>query len=170
LLRMAWDQRMLGFSLGGACLPAWIADYQEFFWALGVLSVILFVGSLLVVPSLVIRIPSDYFNHQERPASAWAEQHRTIRFAALVTKNLLGAVLLAAGFAMLVLPGQGLLTLFVGVMLVSFPGKYRFEKWLVRKRWVHRPINWLRRKRKHEPLRVIAVDANGSSRGRKKPE
>ena len=61
-----------------------------------------------------------------------------------------------AGIAMLVLPGQGLLTLLVGFLLIDFPGKYRFEKWLVARRWVLQPINWLRLRRHQMPLRVAA--------------
>jgi hypothetical protein len=55
---------------------------------------------------------------------------------------------------MLVLPGQGLITLFVGFFLIDFPGKYRFEKWLIRRKAVHRPINWLRRKSGREALEL----------------
>lgn len=59
-----------------------------------------------------------------------------------------------AGLAMLALPGQGLLTLLLGFLMIDLPGKYRFEKWLVRRRWVHRPINWMRRSRGREALNL----------------
>jgi hypothetical protein len=42
---------------------------------------------------------------------------------------LLGLVLVLAGVAMLVLPGQGVLTLLIGVVLLEFPGK----QWLLRR-------------------------------------
>ena len=44
---------------------------------------------------------------------------------------------------MLVAPGQGLLTMVVGLLLVDFPGKYRLERWLVTRQQVWRSINWL---------------------------
>ena len=36
------------------------------------------------------------------------------------------------GVAMLALPGQGLLTMLVGIMLMNFPGKFRLEQALIR--------------------------------------
>jgi len=63
---------------------------------------------------------------------------------------------LVAGIAMLVLPGQGVLTIVIGIMLLDFPGKYRFERSLAARRPVLRSINWLRR-RANRPL--LHVDA-----------
>ena len=50
------------------------------------------------------------------------------------------------GIAMLVLPGQGLLTIVVGIVLLNFPGKYRLERWLATRSPVWRSLNWLRRR------------------------
>lgn len=119
-----------------------------------------FIGSLLAMPALAARIRADYFNHDERPRGRWAEQHPLVRLALRIGKNLLGCAFVLAGVAMLVLPGQGLLTLLVGFLLIDFPGKYRFEKWLVRRRYVLRSINWLRRRARREPLQVAVSDAS----------
>lgn len=132
----------------------WIDDHQALVWTVGSASVAIFIASLLIIPALVVRIPPDYFTHETRPPSPWANQHPFVRLAILVGKNLLGGVLMLAGIAMLVLPGQGLLTLLVGFFLVDFPGKYRFEKWLIAQRYILRPINWLRNRRGRMPLRV----------------
>lgn len=135
-------------------MPEWITENQEVFWMLGIASVAIFVASLLIMPALIVRIPTDYFAHERRPPSRWANQHPAVRIALLIGKNLLGVVLVLGGLAMLVMPGQGLLTIFAGFVLLDFPRKYAFEKWLIRQRWVHRPINWLRRKRHRDPLRT----------------
>lgn len=135
-------------------MPEWITENQEIFWMLGIASVAIFVASLLIMPALIVRIPTDYFAHAARPPSRWAERHRAVRIALVIAKNLLGVVLVLGGIAMLVLPGQGLLTIFAGFVLLDFPRKYAFEKWLVRRRWVHRPIDWLRRKRHRDPLKT----------------
>ena len=74
----------------------------------------------------------------------------TRRFAALVAAA--AVVLVLAGLIMLVVPGQGLLTLAVGLVLVDFPGKYRLERWLVTRPPVWRAINWLRKRAGREPL------------------
>lgn len=144
-------------------MPDWITDNQQIFWILGAASVLIFFASLVIMPTLIVRIPADYFAHDDRPPSRWATTHPAVRLAILIGKNLLGAVLVLGGLAMLVLPGQGLLTIFAGFVLLDFPRKYAFERWLVGRRWVHRPVNWLRRKRHREPLE-LATDRQAGAR------
>ena len=79
----------------------------------------------------------------------------------LIGKNLLGGLLVLSGIAMLVLPGQGLLTIAMGLLLMDFPGKHRLERRIVRTRPVLRSINWLRRKAHKNPLKID--DQTGSS-------
>jgi len=67
-------------------------------------------------------------------------------------KNLLGALLVVMGLVMLVTPGQGLLTLLAGLLLMNFPGKYRMERWLVLRPGVMRALNWLRQRQGHAPF------------------
>lgn len=124
-------------------------------WLTG-LSTVTFIGTLIIVPLLVIRIPSDYFAHATRHRAPWATHHPFVRWALLLTKNLAGYVFVLAGILMLVLPGQGLLTILMGVMLLDFPGKYRFERWLVTRRPVAKSINWLRNRARRTPLNLDA--------------
>ena len=42
---------------------------------------------------------------------------------------------------MLVLPGQGLLTIVTGLLLINYPGKYRLEKKIVNKPSIFRALN-----------------------------
>ena len=46
----------------------------------------------------------------------------------------------------ILLPGQGIFTILIGVMLLNFPGKYQLEQWIVARRPVLHSINWLRRR------------------------
>jgi hypothetical protein len=69
-----------------------------------------------------------------------------------VLKNLLGLVLVLAGIAMMLLPGQGLLTVFVGLLLLEFPGKHRLERRLIGWGPIYRAINRLRRRAGRPPL------------------
>jgi hypothetical protein len=55
---------------------------------------------------------------------------------------------------MLLLPGQGLLTILVGILITEFPGKYRLARWIITRRRVLSAINWLRKRAGREPLRV----------------
>jgi hypothetical protein len=61
-----------------------------------------------------------------------------------IAHNLLGVVLVLLGVAMLVLPGQGLLTLLVGLLLVDFPGKHQLAVRLLSRPKVLSVVNKLR--------------------------
>ena len=95
-------------------------------------SVLMFFGSLIAVPWLVVRIPADYFLRQRHYVDRWRPRHPLLRLAFLALKNLLGVVLVLAGVAMLVLPGQGILTILVGLLFLDFPGKFALERRLAR--------------------------------------
>jgi len=126
--------------------------HAELFGWLGGASVLLFVLSLVSLPWLVARIPEDYFLSPEPYVHYHEFRHPVIRFLVLIIKNLFGMVLLLAGISMLVLPGQGILTIMMGLVLLNFPGKRRFERWLIRKQSISRALNWLRRRAGHAPL------------------
>lgn len=126
---------------------------QAALW-LSLISLCTFVGSLAALPWLVARIPSDYFNHNERYPAPWKNRHPLLRYTLIFLKNLLGLVLVTGGFIMLFLPGQGLLTLAMGLLLLDYPGKFRFERWLVSRRPILRGLNWLRRRQGMPALEV----------------
>ena len=111
-----------------------------------------FVGTLVAVPMLVVRLPSDYFSYRNRRRAPWADRHPAVRLTLLVAKNALGGAFVVCGIAMLVLPGQGILTMLLGVVLLDFPGKYRLQRWVVGHGPVLRSINWLRRRGVREPI------------------
>jgi hypothetical protein len=77
-----------------------------------------------------------------------------VGIALWVLRNLLGGALVVAGIAMLVLPGQGILTILIGLLLMDFPGKRRGEIYLLRKRTVARAVNWIRSRAKQPPLEL----------------
>lgn len=120
-------------------------------WA-GGLSLLGVAAAVVGVPWVVARLPSDYFNQPQR--AVWREWGGEPWFALLLggIKNLVGALLVLLGLIMLVTPGQGLLTLLVGLLLMNFPGKYRLERWLVGRRGVLAALNWLRRRGGHLPF------------------
>jgi hypothetical protein len=117
------------------------------------LSVVSFIGSLITLPVILVRLPVNYF--METHPRVWlAEHHPVLRGMALVLKNLLGLVLLLGGLAMLVLPGQGVLTILIGVSLVDFPRKRALERRIVGRPLVLQTINRIRRRFNQPPLRV----------------
>jgi hypothetical protein len=132
----------------------WIQGNEPLLWWLAALSVVTFVGSLLAVPWLVVRIPRDYFAPGATRRLPWADRHPALRLALAIGKNVLGLAFVAAGIVMLVLPGQGILTIVVGIVLLDFPGKQRLLQWIVVQPPVLDSINWLRRRSGREPLIV----------------
>lgn len=117
------------------------------------LSILTMLIGLVLVPALIVRIPEDYFLYDHRHGLSKQGRHPLVRLMLTSAKNVLGALFLAAGLAMLFLPGQGLLTLFVGLMIMNYPGKYAFECWLVRRPKILPALNWLRRKYGRPPLK-----------------
>ena len=134
---------------------AWI---EEWGWGLAAVSAVTFVVSLAVVPILAVRIPADYFSTPRRGKTPWARKYPILRLGVLILKNVLGAALLLGGILMLFLPGQGLLTIFLGIMLMDFPGKYRLERYLISRGPVLKSINWIRRKARKRELETTEVD------------
>lgn len=119
-------------------------DHQVLFQALGLVSLVLFVASLVIFPLIVINLPEDYFVRGKRDPAHQRRRHPVAWALLTVVKNIVGFVLIAAGVAMLVLPGQGILTILMGVALANFPGKYTLERRLVKRPAVGRALNRIR--------------------------
>ncbi|WP_219988762.1 PGPGW domain-containing protein [Leucothrix pacifica] len=126
----------------------------EWFVTIGLISIAMFVLTLLIVPIVIVRIPEDYFSDEQRHVSRWASFHPVLRYLLIALKNIAGFILLLMGILMLVLPGQGLLTIFFGIALMDFPGKYAVERRLVSYPKVLHSINWIRKKANKKPLLI----------------
>jgi archaellum biogenesis protein FlaJ (TadC family) len=124
-------------------------------WMTG-LSVLMFVGSLVLVTVLIVRMPADYFAHRKPPPDSWRGQHPIIRILVLVIKNVVGFLLVVLGVLLSLpgVPGQGVLTILIGLTMLNFPGKRRLELRIVRSRPVNRAINWIRTKNHRPPLDI----------------
>ena len=132
----------------------WIEINETLLLWLGFLSLLMFIGTLLIIPILVLRIPEDYFVREKRYPSRWSKHHPVIRYTVSIVKNLSGAVFIMAGIAMLFFPGQGILTILIGITLMNFPGKFQLERWIISHRPVRKAIQWLREKARRPPLKM----------------
>jgi len=139
----------------------WLAHIGSLFppqfliW-LAAASIVMFVGTLVAIPIILVRLPADYFD--VRIPRPWMENHHPgLRVAGHLLKNIVGIVFLLAGLAMLLLPGQGILTILIGLSLVEFPGKRRLEAKLVGQATVLSTINKMRAKF-HKPPLILAPD------------
>lgn len=143
----------------------WLKDHQAIVGWMTVASLVTFIASLVLVPFVIARIPADYFLESREHPLPVRQRHPVILFLGVLLKNLLGVVLILGGIAMLVLPGQGVLTILIGASLLNFPGKRRLELWVIRKPAIHRAINWLRKRSGHAPLQLPTDfdDSSGSA-------
>jgi hypothetical protein len=133
---------------------AFVNEHEALVWWLGIGSLVMFLGTLIAIPIIVARIPEDYFTRKSRHDDAWKPSHPALRLTVVILKNLAGVLFILAGIPMLLGPGQGVLAILIGIMLLDFPGKYRFERSIIRRRPVHRTINWIRAKADRPPLKI----------------
>lgn len=136
-------------------VPELIADiwsrYQDEFRVLGFASVATLILSILLIPYLIVRLPADFYaerNHRRRVF----QDAPVLRFVFLAVKNTLGMLLFVAGVLMLVLPGQGILTILAALTLLDFPGKRRLELRILHMPALLKGINGLRRRAGRKPL------------------
>ncbi len=135
---------------------AWLTEHVGLLRQLGGLWIALGIGSfmltLLALPLIIVRLPVDYFVRSQRVSVASDAANPVLAWLLRGLKNALGILLIAFGAIMLFVPGQGMLTMLIGVLLTNFPGKYRLERRLVRRPSVLRALNSIRRRFDYEPM------------------
>jgi UPF0716 family protein affecting phage T7 exclusion len=114
---------------------------------LTVASAVMFVASLMAVPWLIARAPHDFFTRPQVAATQRSLMRRLLT-------NMLGAVLVVVGGLMLVLPGQGILTLLVGLGLMDLPKKHALLVWLAKREGVLKALNFFRARAQREPFQA----------------
>jgi hypothetical protein len=107
-------------------------------------TLVLVAASIAAVPFMVVRLPADYF---AKPREPLAERFRAASLGGkllIVLKNFGGAVLVLLGLAMLVLPGQGILTVLFGLVLLDLPKKHVIERKIVARPTIRKALTKLR--------------------------
>ncbi|MTW21504.1 PGPGW domain-containing protein [Allochromatium palmeri] len=135
-------------------LMSWIESHQTLTLLLAGASMLTFIGSILALPVLVASMPEDYFLDAKRQQSRLRRFHPLVYLGLRVLKNVAGWLLVLCGILMLVLPGQGLLTILVGLVLSDFPGKFALERRLASMPRVMGAFNWLRQRAGRPPLQA----------------
>ncbi|NNF61697.1 MAG: hypothetical protein HKN06_10285 [Gammaproteobacteria bacterium] len=135
---------------------SWLTDNFDTLQKLGGLWLAVGLTSLMLtiitLPLIVVRLPADYFVRDERVTVARSSAHPAVVLLAATLKNLVGFLLVVFGAIMLFVPGQGILTMLIGLMLMNFPGKFHLEQRLVRRPAVLRTLNRVRRRAGREEL------------------
>jgi len=124
---------------------------------LTILSLVFFVGSLIAIPFILVRLPADFFDIRV-PRPWMKDHHPVLRLVGHLLKNVVGVVFLFAGFLMLFLPGQGILSMLIGISMLDFPGKRKLEAKMIGQPTVLHAINGMRAKFGKSPL-IVAPDA-----------
>lgn len=126
-------------------------------WGRFGLAALLFLVSLALsfaaIGIIMVKIPPHYFaKHHERdflPDSPWL-----VRWGAVIAKNILGIILILLGIVLSLpgVPGQGILTILLGLIMVDIPGKRPLEARIVQRPAVLNAINKLRTRYGKPPL------------------
>lgn len=144
--------------------------FWQYVVASALLAVVTFAASLVLITVLLVNLPATFFldSHSRQ---LWIDRHPVIRWSGVFLKNgagwflvLLGGVLIVPG-----VPGQGVLTVLVGLALIDFPGKRKFERRLLSHPRLRTRIDQLRHRFGKQPLLLEEAAASShtdDARGR----
>ena len=109
--------------------------------------------STVAIIIVMVNIPANYFSSHYvqdfMPGSSWI-----VRWGAVIAKNVLGVLLVALGIILSLpgIPGQGFLTILLGVIMLDIPGKRPLEARLIKRPTVLTAVNDLRARFNKPPL------------------
>lgn len=115
-------------------------------------TLLLVVASVAAVPFMVVRLPADYFSEPRPPLAERFRKASVGGRALIVLKNLGGALLVILGVIMLFVPGQGLLTILFGLVLLDLPRKHEVERRIVARPAIRNALTKLRARFDKEPF------------------
>jgi hypothetical protein len=138
----------------------WFAElWASLTWGRILLGVGLFLGSLalsfVAIAVVMVKIPANYFSSHYKedflPNSSWA-----VRWSAVIIKNIFGVFLILLGILLSLpgVPGQGILTILLGLIMLDIPGKRPLEARIIKRPAVLSAINNLRARWSKPPLEV----------------
>lgn len=111
--------------------------------------------SILMIAVVIIKLPANYFSSHYTsdflPGSPWL-----VRWGAVIGKNLLGVFLVILGLLLSLpgVPGQGLLTILLGLIMLDIPGKRPIEARIIKRPAVLSSVNSLRAKYGKPPFQM----------------
>ncbi len=114
-----------------------------------------FAVSLAAIAIVMVKLPANYFSsHYKKdflPDSSWF-----VRWGAVILKNILGVFLILLGIVLSLpgVPGQGVLTILLGLIMLDIPGKRPLEAKIIKRPAVLLAINKLRAKYDKPPLEI----------------
>jgi hypothetical protein len=139
-------------------MTEWLSEFwQSLTWTKLLIGLGLFVGSLAFsfasIAIVLVKIPANYFSSHYRqdflPNSSWI-----VRWGAVIAKNLFGVFLVLLGIVLSLpgIPGQGILTILLGLIMLDIPGKRPLEAKIIQRPTVLAAANKLRTRWGKPPL------------------
>jgi hypothetical protein len=130
----------------------------NFIFLIVVLTTTASIAYFVVITYFITQMDKQYFVHRKTSEEGLnnhlhlTSMNRSVACAVEIAKIILGIGLLVCGILMLVLPGQGLITILIGLSLLPFPGKDKMEQRILSRHSVRSTLNWIRIKAKKEPF------------------
>ena len=136
----------------------WLAQFWETLtWGKILLGVGLFLFSftisILAVAVVMVKIPADYFSSHYAP-EFMTDKPWLVRWSAVILKNILGVILILIGIVLSLpgVPGQGIMTILLGLIMLDIPGKRPIEARIIKRPNILATVNNLRLKYNKTPL------------------
>ena len=114
-------------------------------------SVASFIVSILFCTLVIAYLPSDYFLPKRRLRHI---SHPILRIGFKCLKNLFAVILVIVGIIQIPLPGQGVLTILIGVIISDIPGKRKLERRIISSSVILATANSIRSRFKRPMLMV----------------
>lgn len=135
----------------------WLKTYGAMLVAVSVAS---FVISLLFCTLAIAYLPTDYFLSNRQISRI---KHPVLRIGLKCVKNLFAVILVIVGIIQIPLPGQGVLTMLIGIIISDIPGKRGLERRIIRSPVILATANGIRSRFKR-PLLVLdeSMEVSGS--------
>jgi hypothetical protein len=109
--------------------------------------------SMIAVAFVMVKIPPEYFSETHK-REFMTDKPWLFRWGAVIAKNVLGILLIGLGIVLSLpgVPGQGVLTILLGLIMLDIPGKRPLEAKIISRPKVLNAINALRAKYNKPPL------------------
>ena len=141
-------------------LSTWLTDFwNSLTWT----KVLVFLGffltslllSFLAIGIVLVKIPANYFSSHYKQ-DFLPDSHWSVRWGAVIVKNILGLFLILLGIVLSLpgVPGQGVLTILLGLIMIDIPGKRPIEARIIKRPTVLAAANNLRERYGKPPLEL----------------
>ena len=111
--------------------------------------------SFAAIAIVMIKIPANYFS-SHYTQDFMPNSRFLVRWGAVIAKNIFGAFLVLLGIVLSLpgVPGQGILTILLGLIMLDIPGKRPLEARIIKRPTVLSAINHLRSRYNKPPLEL----------------